>query len=398
MTGLYPQNTPLVTNDIPMYDSLVTFAEALQDQGYLTGYAGKWHLDGEGKPQWAPERKFGFADNRYMFNRGHWKQLEETDDGPRVAARDNNDQPTYSIEGSNDLNYTTDFLTQKAIEFISDNKGEPFCYMVSYPDPHGPNTVRPPYDTMYDHLDFKKPRTGFKSEEDLPLWAKKSDNTISKAGMSQYFGMVKCIDDNVGKILEALRKTGQIEHTIIVFTADHGDLCGEHGRDNKGIPYEASARIPFLLYYPQKVEMKTIVDEALTCVDFMPTILRLMDVPAVAAVQGRDASALFVKDTSSELWNDVAFIRGTGQRGAGRDINWFGAVTDRYKLIYSPTDDPWLFDLREDPDELINFYGVEGNQAVIRALSKAILEYGEQNNDPRINIGKIRNELVAAIN
>ena len=55
--------------------------------GYATGYAGKWHLDGSGKPQWAPERQFGFADNRFMFNRGHWKKMEDTPDGPRVAAR-----------------------------------------------------------------------------------------------------------------------------------------------------------------------------------------------------------------------------------------------------------------------------------------------------------------------
>ena len=75
VSGRYPQKPPGVTNTIPMSDDVETCAEILGRQGYATGYAGKWHLDGTGKPQWAPKRKFGFQDNRYMFNRGHWKQM-----------------------------------------------------------------------------------------------------------------------------------------------------------------------------------------------------------------------------------------------------------------------------------------------------------------------------------
>ena len=111
--------------------------------------------------------------------------------------------------------------------------------------------------------------------------------------MPKYYGMVKCLDDNIGRILETLRKNKQIDNTIIVFTSDHGDLCGEHGRLNKGVPYEGSARIPFLMVCPGKIPAGTVVNEALSCVDFMPTLFALTGDKLPKGVQGRDASALF---------------------------------------------------------------------------------------------------------
>ena len=90
LTGRYPHAHGAYKNNIELNRDERTIAHILRDNGYDTGYAGKWHLDGSGKPQWAPKRKFGFEDNRYMFNRGHWKQLEDTPAGPRVKARQGN--------------------------------------------------------------------------------------------------------------------------------------------------------------------------------------------------------------------------------------------------------------------------------------------------------------------
>jgi len=398
MSGRYPHHTPVVTNDIPLNDNIKTFAEQLVKQGYESGYSGKWHLDGTGKPQWAPERKFGFQDNRFMFNRGHWKMLEETDQGPRVASRDKDDQPDYGIKGSNSFNFTTDFLTQKTIEFITKERDKPFCYMVSLPDPHGPNTVRAPYDTMYTHFDFQKPKTAFKDTTGLPTWAKMSKKTINSHQMAQYFGMVKCIDDNVGKIVDALKKTNQLSNTIIVFTSDHGDLCGEHGKDNKGNPLEASAKIPFILQYTGVVREGLIIDQALSTVDFLPTIINLMGFSTVGLDQGRDASCLFNEKEAKDTWEDLICIRGTGKRNNLPDINWLAAVTDQYKLVYSPASEPWLIDLTADPDEITNQFKDSKYQPVITELTNSMLEYGKKFEDPRIHHEKMRGEMEMAIN
>lgn len=388
MSGRYPHNTAVHTNNIPMNDDVVTFAEVLRRHGYATGYAGKWHLDGTGKPQWAPRRKFGFDDNRYMFNRGHWKQLEDTPEGPRVKARRAN-QPTYSVEGADAQSFTTDFLCDKTLDFIRAHKGRAFCYMVSLPDPHGPDTVRPPYDTMFKDQKYVAPRTFDKPDEGLPSWGAKQGGF---QGMASYYGMVKCIDDNVGKVLTCLRENRLIDDTIIVFTADHGDLRGEHHRQNKGVPYEGSARIPFIICCPGAIAPGTVVREAMSCVDFKPTVLRLMGIESAGPDEGRDCSSLLTGVQTSSDWNDIVFMRGTGL-----EQGWVAAVTRRYKLVYSTRDDPWLFDLDEDPDELTNFFAESQYRDAVRSLSRQLRDYGQASQDPRLANTRIQADLAWAI-
>ena len=387
VSGRYPQNTPVTTNNIPLDGDIITFAEILRRQGYATGYAGKWHIDGTGKPQWAPKRQFGFSDNRYMFNRGHWKQLEDTPQGPRIKARNQKGQPSYDVKGADEQSFTTDFLADKTVEFINAHKGQRFCYMVSIPDPHGPNTVRAPYDTMYEHLDIQKPHTFDKPEDSTPGWGEKQKKNFAGAYIKKYFGMVKCIDDNVGKILDCLRKYKLLDNTIVVFTADHGDMCGEHARDNKGVPYETSAKVPFVLYHRGKVRAGTVIHETLGCVDFLPTVLSMMGVKALGTEQGRDAAALFTRGHAPREWKDVSFLRGTG---SGASVSWLAAVTTRYKLVVSPKDVPWLLDLQTDPDELNNVCQAPEYRDTLRSLARDLLAYGEKFNDhyakdPKIN-------------
>lgn len=380
VSGRYPQNTPVVNNNIPLDDNIVTFAEVLRRAGYATGYAGKWHLDGSGKPQWGPKRKFGFEDNRFMFNRGHWKKLVDGPKGPDIGAKKNG-KPGYGLAGADEKTFSTDWLSDKAIEFIKTNKDKPFCYMVSYPDPHGPNTVRAPYDTMYKNAKVPIPKSLEKALANFPKWAPKAKgvtaNHIRKI-MPAYYGMVKCIDDNIGRILAVLKKEGLLENTIIVFTSDHGDLCGEHCRLNKGVPYEGSARIPFIVHYPKKIKAGGQVGEALSCVDFFPTVMGLMGRKHQVAVEGRDATAL-LSGVGDPAWEDVAFLRGT------KAAPWICAVTDQYKLVYAVDDVPWFVNMTQDPDELVNAFNQPAHRPIIRSLTRKLVAYGKRYKDERVD-------------
>lgn len=379
ISGLYPQNHDVVTNNIPLRGGTETFATVLGDAGYATGFAGKWHVGGPPKPGWSPKVDGGFQNKKYMFNRGHYKKIFEKSDGTPYVT-------DYKPVGD-EKSFTTDYLTDRAIEFLETHRDDRFCYMLSFPDPHGPDKVRAPYDSMYEDQQYEKPRTFDKPKSSVPGWA---PNRGRWREMADYYGMVKCIDDNIGRVFDALEQRDLLENTIVVFTADHGDMRGEHGRQNKGSPYEASAKVPFLIYDSGQIEAGTVVDQALGCVDFKPTILSLMGVAGKQQDDGRDFSKLLTEQTAPDRWRDITFLRGTG---GGDQTTWLAAVTPRYKLVVSAADEPWLFDLEQDPDELVNVFGKPEYEQVSRQLCRELLDYARRYNDPRLENDRIRTDL-----
>jgi arylsulfatase A-like enzyme len=147
MTGLFPQKTGSESNHGQMNSDMETFATVLRLQkDYKTGYFGKWHLNGSTKPGWGDNsRKFGFEDTHYQWNRGHWKFLNEKGDGTMEAF--NYTEAEYKYIGEEDKHFATDFLFDRGIEFMdkAQEQDESFAFVLSIPDPHVPNDVRPPY-------------------------------------------------------------------------------------------------------------------------------------------------------------------------------------------------------------------------------------------------------------
>lgn len=273
MTGRYPHAHGAVHNDLPLHSDEFTLGNMFQQAGYETGYAGKWHLDGKNSPSWPDwipdERSFGFQDHKWMFNQGHWKRIVERSagwpnnisdatfseafDGSKVEDKssrteylspqpDGRPDESYSVTAPGE--FFTDWLTDKAIEFIRRPRTLPFFYVLSYPDPHQPYTVREPYASMFPRDAMKLPTT-FRQKE-LPVWAEKMrQEDLKREGVSdpddprrealfrerksQYLGEVKCIDDQVGRVLQTLRETNQLDNTLVIFASDHGDYMGEHG-------------------------------------------------------------------------------------------------------------------------------------------------------------------------
>ena len=238
MTGKYPFFTGAYMNHQAMDKDAITWGEILRDFGYETGYVGKWHLNGEEKPGFMSRDSFGFSETKYMYNRGHWKLFDENKNG-EVLVYDWNDVDKKRFQDVNlEKHYTTDVLFREGTKFIRktiNKELSPFALMMSIPDPHGPNVVRPPYDTMFNDMTFKLPRTAvaaYNKNPALPGWAAihtdldKADELIEEVEndekwqtmMRNYFGMVKLLDDKVGELMEFLKTSGLYNDTVVVFT------------------------------------------------------------------------------------------------------------------------------------------------------------------------------------
>jgi len=378
LTGRYPHAHGAYKNNIELNRDEMTLARVLQQNGYETGYAGKWHLDGTPKPGWMkPSRSMGFEDCRYMFNRGHWKKIVED------AGGDAKESP-YKVIGD-EKTYTTDWLASKTIDFIKRQRENPFFFMVSIPDPHTPYTVRAPYDTMLNPDDMPIPSTF--SQKNPPKWAaaardngryamkKPKREEILRRDIAGYCGEVKCIDDNVGRILDCLAEQGILDNTIVVFTTDHGDYMGEHGLLGKNQLYETAYRIPMLIRWPKKIAGNTAVDSIISTVDFQPTMLNLMGIEPSGREQGGDASAL-IQGRKAD-WQDVSFIHHASLKRAG-------IFTKQYELAYVQNNDHILFDRLNDPEQVNNLFNDPKYKNVIDELTGQIIAHNTEVNSPAL--------------
>lgn len=381
VTGLYPQATGATKNGLHLNENVDTFAKILKKEGYATSYVGKWHLAGNEKYQFGIKDKAGFDDNTYMMTGGHNPYFYIVN-GKIEGIGQKAFQKLSKEEKEKNTFYVTDFFTDKALEILDRDKSKPFCLMLSIPNPHTPDVARAPYDTMYNHMDIRAPKTmGAELAKLKPSWATQKDEDKNEAvdsdvnAMRNYFGMVKCIDDNVGRILAFLDKNNLTKNTIVVFTSDHGDMLYEHNRVNKGVPYEASAKIPFVIRYPNKIKAGKVIHTAYTNVDFAPTILGLMGVKTKTQFQGLDTSNDFTNDKKVINSNRITYFAKSGGW-------WVTAVNDRYKLVLDKKEKPWLIDLEKDPNELINFYYDSNYKDIAHKMQSELMVLLEKYKEP----------------
>ena len=390
LTGLYPQHNRVVQNNVPLPSGTNApwgpfFSRRVTEPA--TSVNGTWmEMGSHSGLQPGPLVLRTVASCSIG---GIGKKFVLQDGRPEVGALNRNGEPSYELDDADEKTFATDFLTERALEFIGQKEDRPFFLMLSFPDPHGPNSVRKPYDTLFDDVTIPIPDTLRKPDSQIPAWAP-SDAKITVATlrrlMPKYFGMVKCIDDNVGRILHLLEQTGALDQTLIVFTSDHGDLCGEHGRLNKGNPYEGSARIPFLMRYPSEIPPNTRIGIALSCVDFLPTLNGVLNLQISEVFNGRDASQWF-RGNPPPSWNDITFLR------SSRGGNWLCAASERYKLVVSSGERPWLMDLQTDPAEALNHASDPHKAEVLQSMARALKVYAIEEKDPLLNVEGIGSSL-----
>ncbi|MFR9582286.1 MAG: sulfatase-like hydrolase/transferase [Rikenellaceae bacterium] len=383
-TGLYPVATGAPINGMTMDANLVTFAEVLRREGYQTDMVGKWHLAGTphlDKLYISPGYDFGYMDRSYVFETNHSKWYKIVGKPNEIVA--SNKRPKV-VDPSM---YSTDFLTDRCLETLDRDikKDAPFCMYLSIPDPHSPNIGRDPYTTQFADMKIEKPKTmDSVLVANRPGWAVGGKNEAQKFNPKQvreYFAMIKCIDDNIGRVLDYLDKNNLSDNTIVVFTSDHGDMMYEHHKMDKGNPYEGAAKIPFVIRYPNKIKAGKINRTSYTTCDFAPTILGLMGANQIEGAHGVNDASTYLNNESEVKSDRIVYMTDSPFN------SWTAAIDGRYKLVLSCRDTPWLFDLEKDPSELVNYYSDPAYKEVAERLQKELIRQMKQYNEPALDLG-----------
>ena len=301
----------------------------------------------------------------------------------------------FALESDHEYNITGR-LADEAIDFIGrQTDARPWLAWVNWQDPHPAFTCPEPYFSMFDPAGVELPPMyreggGINKPRRLKNWqanslaAEATDDQIKRA-RAAYMGQIRYVDDSVGRILDALEETGRHKDTLVVFLADHGELLGDHGAFHKiGVFYECLTRIPVIIRHPEG-KYRGVFEGLVEEVDLAPTILEALglDRPPtfvgeslhaklISGRLGRDqgrSTALVETGLQAPTWPGPV---GENQKAPFAPNN-FGPgamITDgRYKLTVYYDDVCELYDLEQDPRELVNRFDDPQLKAVRERLT-----------------------------
>ena len=326
-----------------------------------------------------------YAYNRYLRSKGYdgdnpwhsWANSAEGSDGEILSGwyLENNHLPARVREEDSE----TPYMTGRAIEFMEEQGDRPFLLHLSYIKPHWPYIAPAPYHDMYGHNQVL-PAVRAESERTNPhpvLGAHMKhgeSRNFSADGVREnvipaYMGLIKQIDDQMGRLFAWMEQSGRMKDTMIVFTSDHGDYLGDHWLGEKEMMHECSIRVPMIIYDPDPAADATrgsVSELFVESIDMIPTFLDLLggwhDLGHV--LEGRSLLPA-LRGRGQGPWRDAVFSESDYAFKPVReylgldpaDARCFMIRTERWKYILYEGYPPQLFDLEKDPDEFRDLAG-----------------------------------------
>jgi arylsulfatase A-like enzyme len=388
LTGKYSHINGVVDNVVDFDGTQPTFPALLHQAGYQTALIGKWHLKSE---------PVGFD---------YWSILTASG-GQGVYYNPTMDQmgKRKKIDG-----YVTDIITDIALDFLQNvrDRSKPFLMLYQHKAPHRHWEPGPKYQSLYDDVEIPEPQTfndDYKTrcdaarlqemtvehhldQQDLKIAPPQglSGQALKKWKYQRYIkDYLRCIasvDENVGRLLDYLDRTGLAENTVVVYTSDQGFFLGDHGWFDKRFMYEESIRMPLLVRYPRQIKPGSTNSDIVLNLDFAPTLLDLAAVPIPADIQGRSFRPILDGGTPWD-WRKSMYYHYYEYPGWHSVRRHYGIRTERYKLIHFYYDiDAWeLYDLHKDPHELNNVYDNPAYAEVVKQLKAELLRLRKQYGD-----------------
>ncbi len=380
--------------EIPKNHALM--GEALRQSGYRTFGTGKWH---NGKDAFA--RSFSDGDEVFFGGMGdHWNvpayHFDPTgkyDTPRRIIERpftsnevkyDNTCDHIYSGKHSSELFCE---CSTKWIEKYKSN--DPFFMYISFMAPHDPRSMPEEFLSMYDPEKINLPQNfieehpfnyGIRELRDEVLADYPRTQNEIKRHIAEYYGMITHLDNELGKVINALKASGKYEDTIIVFAGDNGLAVGQHGLMGKQSGYEHSIRVPLIFAGPG-VPKGERCDTYAYLLDIFPTLCELVDIDIPESVEGISLVPS-IKDPSSVARETIYF--------AYTDIIR-GVKDNQYKLVEYRNDgvkQTQIFDIINDPCELSNLFGLEKYKSVEKRLRDELIRYRDEWSDTLHPLGE----------
>jgi arylsulfatase A-like enzyme len=349
LSGLHTHQHGITFNEAP-FTSTGTWPHVLADNGWKTGYFGKWHMGNQ-------RDRPGFQEAATFLNQGIYIDCKFVVNGT--------DTPTTG--------WVDDVGTSYAIDFIRRNKDQPFALYLGFKTPHDKRTPAKRHQRTYADVKLKKPANWNKGAPWVENagwdWDQRHDDRLA------YFQTLAGIDDNVGRVLDVLDELNLAENTLLIYMGDNGYYLGEHGLGDKRTAYEESIRIPFLMRYPAKVK-PAVRDELVLNLDVTATVLGACGLKPTWKQYGANLLPLVTTAPGAMPWRksflyqnyrDPAYPKATFDVLAGRSTS--------HKYVENDHNPEWtqLFDLVADPHEDHNL-AVDPGRSGLVAEMKAELE------------------------
>jgi arylsulfatase A-like enzyme len=398
LTGLYPHGHGILNNvhepdalRVELAPGTVTYPDLLRAAGYRLGYVGKWHA-GVGGPQ-----AVGFHDvviAKDIVAGANDEAIVETEPElsepiygryphGRLLIAGIDPRPVEATESRRDSDAAISLLRQyREID-------QPFCIRLDFEGPHHPYMPPEQYAGLYEPAS-------------IPPWPNFSDDATTKPAaqgrlieqrgvvgwtwgdwqpvVARYFGFVSYIDAEIGRVLDALDDLGLRETTVVIHTADHGDMTGAHGGQfNKGpLMYDEICRVPLIVHDPRSAT-RGVCRSLVGSPALMPTILELAGVPVPP---GLHASSLvpWIVDPAAAPEDDAAYAEYHGDEWGLYSMRMIRTRTAKY--VYSPHGSDELYDLEADPHELLNRIEEPGYSGLRGELRGRLLRWMIDTDDP----------------
>jgi len=346
LTGLH-SNQHGITHNAQPFVSTETWPALLGENGWATGYFGKWHMG-------AQRERPGFEDVATFVDQGVYENCPFVVDGK--------DTPTKG--------WVDDVTTDYAIDFIREHKDAPFAMVVGYKTPHDKRTPPPRLADKWKDVQLAEPE----SFNDVAPWRKANPPKPwdpKNPDRLAYFQTLAGMDENIGRLLETLDAEELAEDTLVIYLGDNGYYLGEHGLGDKRTAYEESIRIPMILRYPSRIPDPQVRDELVLNLDLAATILDFCGLEPAWRQSGQSMLPLLAAEPGKVPWRE-SFLYQNYEDPAYPNVTFdLFAVRDRaHKYVEVPRHPEWnqLFDLEQDPKEMRNLVADPAHQGQLARM------------------------------